>query len=275
MSELKTMTWKEIRRVVEPKALAVVPVASFEQHGPHLPVETDTLITSKVAIAVDQHLQEKGIKSYLTPTLWLGCSPHHLDLFAISLNPALYAQVLINIGDSLLSAGFQRIFFLNGHGGNSALAQVAMNTLALKSKALIGCGAYWELARETIRELRESSPQGMAHAGELETSLMQYLFPSLVKDELAAPCYPKLPPQAAIDMTDAGPLRFGMEFSELNPEGNLGDPSLASSEKGRRFFMAIVNAVADQLAEFVKLSVGKRAKVNHSQNSVLGGINDE
>lgn len=275
MSELNALTWKEIRQIAGAKALAIVPVASLEQHGPHLTVQTDTLITSKVASAVDQRLQDRGIKSYLTPTLWLGCSPHHLDLFAISLDPDLYLQVLVGIGDSLLQAGFERIFFLNGHGGNSAPAQVAMNTLALKSQALIGYGTYWELAGAAIRELRESGPQGMAHAGELETSLVQYLCPSAVRDELADPCYPKLPPSAAIDMTEAGPLKFGMRFSDLNPQGNLGDPSLASPEKGRRFYDAIVNAVADRLADFAQLTVGQKAMNVYCLNSVLGGTADE
>lgn len=263
MAELSLMTWKEIRRASDDgDAMVVAPVASLEQHGPHLAVQTDTLITSRVAAAVDQQLQQRGLKCYLAPTLWLGCSPHHLDLFTISLNPDIYAQVLVSIGDSLISAGFQRIFFLNGHGGNSAPTQVAMNTLALKSQALIGCGTYWELAQTAIRELRESAPGGLAHACELETSLVQYLLPEAARQGLATPCFPKLSPNSTIDMTESGPIKLGLRFSDLNPDGNLGDPSLASPEKGQRFFEAIVTSVADQIAEFSQLSIGNRATGN-------------
>ncbi len=259
MPELNLMTWKEIRNVSDEGAVVVVPVASLEQHGPHLPVQTDTLITSKVVTAVDQQLQQQGIKCYFAPTLWLGCSPHHLDLFTISLDPDIYSQVLINIGGSLLSAGFQRIFFLNGHGGNSAPVQVAMNTLALKSQALIGCGTYWEMAQTAIRKLRESAPGGLAHACELETSLVQYLLPEAVRPGLAAPCYPKVSSHSTIDMTESGSIKLGLRFSDLNPDGNLGDPTLASPEKGRCFFGAIVASVAEQIAEFSQLSIGNRA----------------
>ncbi|MGE5606324.1 MAG: creatininase family protein [Bacteroidota bacterium] len=260
MSELSMMTWKEIRRASsDGDAMVVVPVASLEQHGPHLAVQTDTLITSRVVAAVDQQLQQRGLKCYLAPTLWLGCSPHHLDLFTISLNPEIYVQVLVNIGDSLLTAGFQRIFFLNGHGGNSVPTQMAVNILGLKSKALIGCGTYWELAQTAIRELRESAPGGTGHACELETSIVQYLLPEAARQGLAVPCYPKLSPNSVIDMTESGPIKLGVRFSDLNPDGNLGDPSLASPEKGRRFFEAIVASVTDQLVEFSQLSVGNRA----------------
>ncbi len=259
MAKLARMTWKEVREKSAQGAMALVPVGSLEQHGPHLVVQTDTKVVAKVAAGVEKALEDRGLTVCLTTVLWLGCSPHHLNLCAISLNPDLYSDVIESIAESLIAAGFKKIFFLNGHGGNSAPLQVALNDIAMKHDILVGCGAYWELAANSIRRNRESRAGGMAHACELETSLMQHLLPEGVRQKLIRKHIPDLPSRATIDLTESGPIKLGFRFSDLNPEGSLGDPTLASPEKGRRFLEGIVAEVTEALADFYHLKIGDRS----------------
>lgn len=258
MSDATLMTWKEIRSAAAGGAMALVPIGSLEQHGPHLAVQTDTLIVTRVAGAVERELEARQVPVCRMPTLWLGCSPHHLDLFTLSLNPDVYIKVLVSLGESLIAGGFKKIFFLNGHGGNGAPSQIALNEIALRSPVLVGAGTYWELAASEIRRLRESRPGGMAHACELETSMVQYLLPEAARQVTPPACFPNLPPKATVDMTDSGPMRLGFRFSDINPEGNLGDPGLASPEKGRQLFEAIVGAVTEALQQFSQVKIANR-----------------
>lgn len=260
MADITMMTWKEIRESARRGGIALIPIGSLEQHGPHLAVQTDTLVVTRVAMAVEERLTRQGLNICRVPTLWTGCSPHHLDLFTISLDPELYIQVLVSMGESLIAAGFQRIFFLNGHGGNGAPAQIAINHLALKHPVLVGGSTYWDVALPVIREQRDSKAGGMAHACELETSLVEYLLPEAVRMELAKAYYPELPKSAMADMTESGPVKVGYRFSDLNPEGNLGDPTLASPEKGQQLFEGIATAVGSALTDFARIKIRGRAE---------------
>lgn len=258
MADISLLTWKEIRDFAAKGGTALVPLGSLEQHGPHLAVQTDTLVITRIAEAVEKRLEEQGVLICRTPTLWVGCSPHHLDLFTVSLNPDIYIKVLVAMGESLIAGGFKRILFLNGHGGNNASVQIAINDLALRHGAVIGCATYWELAGAAIRKIRISKAGGIAHACELETSLVKYLLPQAVKNKECAAVYPNLPGVATIDMTESGPVKLGMRFSDLSPEGNLGDPASASAAKGEKFFNVIVASVTEAIGEFSKLSFGNR-----------------
>ena len=258
MADISLMTWQEVRKFSAQGAMALIPVGSLEQHGPHLVVETDTQVVTKVAAEVIKKLEAEGVKVGLTPTLWVGCSPHHLDLFTISLNPDVYIKVIESMAESLIAAGFKKVFFLNGHGGNSAPLQIAFSNIAIQYDILVGGGTYWELGAKSIGRNRSSVPGGMAHACELETSLMQYLMPGGVRPGLIAKHIPELPARATVDMLEAAPLKLGFRFSDLNPNGNLGDPTLASAEKGQRFFEGIVADVTEALLDFYTLKIGKR-----------------
>lgn len=231
---LRSPLWERLRRdehraVQAAGAVVVVPVGATEQHGPHLPLGTDTLLAEAVAEAVVERVP--GTVS--GPVLGIGCSDHH-TAFAGTLTlpvPAFVASVTAVVR-SLAASGL-RVLLLNGHGGNRAPLAVALAELAatgVRAYAL----TYWDLLADTA--LAEfGSLDTCGHACALETSLMLHLHPALVRTELVPeggtpPAWPDP------HMFSADAVQVVRPFEEINPTGVIGRPSLASAESGARLF---------------------------------------
>lgn len=236
----------EIRAVGEGEgSILVVPVGSVEQHGDHLPVGTDSLLVSAV---VEGALEATGDFPLLaTPTVWTGHSPHHLPFGGtLTLDAEEFLTVLQAVADSALNNGFDALLFVNGHGGNEALVSAAT---AAVGDAHSDCEAmgltYFRLAGERIADLRESEPGGMAHGGEFETSLMYHFHPDLVdEDGLDGTMMDEPYDLAGGDLLGGGPLTVYRPFTAYTDSGAIGDPTLASAEKGEAFAAAICGELA-------------------------------
>ena len=198
----------------------------------------------------------------LAPLLWPGASDHHLGFFALSLDERTYIDVLLQIGSCFAKAGFRKLFFLNGHGGNSAPLAIALAELRKGYPQMLTARAdYWSLAADGIRHVRTSAPGGAAHAGELETSLMLHLVPDSVRADSTESATPEVPKEFTIDLVDSGPADLSTQWENLSPKGAVGRADLASAEKGERFFAHSVQAVAEALLAFstVEFETGKPA----------------
>jgi len=216
---LATRTWGEVGSPV-----VVVPVGSFEQHGPHLPLGTDTLIATALADA----LVAAQPSCVLGPSIGVTASGEHQGFpGTLSIGRDAMAAVLIELTRSADWA--IGVVFVNGHGGNAAaLAEAASVFARERRRALI-----W-------------SPRvagGDLHAGHTETSLMLHLAPALVRLERAA-----IGPQPPLADLVAHGVRA------LSPTGVLGDPSGATAEAGRQLFdelaHQLVGAVAAAISEW-------------------------
>ena len=245
------MLWHELSwPLVESasKELAVViPLGSCEQHGRHLPLFVDSIQVTAIAEKVEQRLHDR---IYLTPTLWLGSSHHHLDFpGTISVRPSLYSEMIKDVARSVIAAGFTRIFFLNGHGGNEVPGAAALSDLiATDDRAescYLGFGSWWQVGRDAMEPKRHGmTTPTITHACEYETSMMLVLRPDLVKLENAAKIQPPL----------SSPWRAKVgvhrRFHRLTPSGNSGDPTAATVEKGKSLFDAVVEDVTNFLTDF-------------------------
>ncbi len=255
MNRMTEMTWKEIREAAQKGAMALLPVASMEQHGPHLPVKTDTLLVTRAAEATLQRLEQET-PIVLAPTLWLGASHHHTKFFALSVDELTYVAMIRQIAFSLAAAGFQRLFLLNGHGGNSAPLRVALTRIRDEQPGmLVGAAEYWGLAAKAIRKLRLSRPGGAAHGGEFETSLMLHLQREAVRGDAVRSNVPRVPPGFEIDLVDRGAVTLGISVDKLSSQGQVGEGALASAEQGERFFEAVVEATSQAILAFAELDV--------------------
>ena len=255
MNRMTELTWKEIRSLAREGALALLPVASMEQHGPHLPVKTDTLLVTEAAEAAVQALGDE-VSIALGPTLWLGASNHHLEFFTLSVDELTYVAMVRQIASSLASAGFRRLFILNGHGGNAASLRVALAAIRdAQPHMLVGAAEYWRLAAASIRDIRASGPGGAAHGGELETSLMLHLQEDAVRSDAVRSNVPHVPAGFEMDLVDGGAVTLALGVDKLSREGQLGAGASASAEKGRRFFDAIVAAIVQALRAFAEIDV--------------------
>ncbi len=229
----------------------VVPLGSLEQHGPHLPLFTDSLIISHIARRVEQLRSEKIV---LLPVQWLGHSPHHRRFGCISLDLQPYIDLIRGMCRSLVDLGARKIFLLNGHGGNDIPCKAAQRELKSEFEELrnlyIVYATYWNLAAEEFQKIRSSPEGGMGHACEMETSVLLAQNPDLVDMSKAVRGGPG--PEMGyrkLDMLKSPPFSLINEFDELSRTGVLGIPELATPEKGTRFLEAAANAAVALIDE--------------------------
>ncbi len=236
---LAEMTWKEVDAL--PRSTVVVaPFGATEQHSLHLPVQTDTLIGQELASRLDKVCSGRLL---VLPAQWLGFSPHHMDFAGtVTASVSTYLGMVTETLDSMSQAGFRKFLVLNSHGGNAAILQVAMAAFHEKRPdACATLATYWNVASAELGRLRESSPGGMGHACELETSLLLAVRPDLVRAaNMARDGSPTVSQFLWKDMLQPGSVTVWKSFSEFTEHGGSGDPTLASAEKGEEFFAAIV-----------------------------------
>ena len=240
--EWARLTGPEIRAVAAgPEALATLPVGSLEQHGPHLPVITDTRTASEVSLRAAR-LLDGAPPALVLPGMWTGMSEHHLPFGGtISLNFAEFHGVLRGVTRSLRALGFRRLLIVNGHGGNVDPLAVAARELAHEFGLAVVASTPWAVAQAAIGPLLERQ-DGVHHACEAETSLMLAMTPDLVRRDRLEEAVRQAPPAVA---GRAGYSRF-WSFSERAPvTGTIGDPRAGTAEKGE----AILDILAAEVAE--------------------------
>lgn len=246
---LVTMTAPEVREIGETDgSILIVPIGSVEQHGRHLPVGTDTMLVSAVTEAGVDRAEDVPIAT--APPIWSGYSPHHLPFggtLSLSFEHALHA--IEDVVTSGLTNGFDAALLVNGHGGNTALVDASVSELGIAhpDAELTGL-TYFTLAKPFIDDIRESEPGGMAHGGEFETSLMLHLHPELVGDDRVATPLEEPYELGDDDLLEGGPLSVYRSFDEYTASGAIGDPTLATAEKGA----TLLERLGDELGALLR-----------------------
>ena len=240
--EWEKMTAPELRaRAAQQGAIALLPLGALEQHGPHLPVNTDTLSASAISLAAAR-LVADDIPVAVLPGLWLGMS-ENMNPFGgtISVDYATLHGMLRGIVRSLKAAGFSRLLIVNGHGGNMNPLAVATRELAVEHAFPVGAATPWLVAADELAPVFETAG-GVKHACEGEASLMLAIAPATVRaDKFDEAVRLSRPPSAKT------PRGFSRPFSyaETAPgSGTQGDPRAATADKGRRFLEIQAEAVA-------------------------------
>ena len=235
---LKKLKCPEVQALDFDRLIALVPLGSIEQHSLHLPLSVDTDIVTELAERVEGARPERIV---LLPTLWLGHSPHHRFLASLTLDVRPYMDVIKGLCGSLVHMGFRKVLLLNGHGGNEIAAKAAMRELKTEHQSLpdlrIGFASYWTLGEKTLRETRESPLGGVGHACEMETSMLLHLQPESVdmsKARTGGPFGTKSR-YKLLDAQYGPPVYFVEEFNELSEHGGIGQPEIASKQKGQQF----------------------------------------
>jgi creatinine amidohydrolase len=235
------------------RTLVVIPIAAVEQHGPHMPTGTDFILCTAVAEALETRMAERVL---LTPTVWLGASAHHLRLGS-TLNTELdtYVATLCDIARSLLDDEYQRVLFLNGHGGNIDPMRMAVRAIQPEyPESLLAAGSYWSVADEFIRETLEGQHKYVGHACEFETSMMLHVRPELVIRE-------KLADAGELVTDSLNGIFLSRDMYQRTRAGYTGRPDLASAAKGERLFGGIV----DRLASLVEQLLGEPLGTEYSE----------
>ena len=238
----------EVAALAARGAIVIVPIGSTEQHGPHLPTQTDSRLVTEIAHRAARRMSEER-PAIVAPTIPYGMSEHHISLNGtISLDYATMAGVLGSACASIVRCGFERIFILNGHGGNTDGIYTFITEFTVKHRVPLAGGTYWNIAQKEIAEILEKQ-KALLHACEAETAMMLALTPELIdRDELSQMHGAYVPGLAAIPGVNTGVYRW-RQLSSRSPIGVIGDAGAATPEKGRRLFDAISAAVARALLE--------------------------
>ena len=244
--------WTEIEALDKDRVVVLFPLGAMEQHGHHLPLHTDARLVGELVDRVELQLPDQVL---LTPTMWIGASDHHLDYpGTLSFRNSLYVEVIKSQVACLVAAGFERILFVNGHGGNSAPGTVAVNEMAnLDDRcdgALIGMVDYWTGPAFAPEKHGMQTPQA-THACEYETSLMLEVDRERVDMRQAHANTPVV--ASRFYHTEYGGLvRLAGRFHRRTPTGSMGRPDLATAEKGASLLDAAVSQLADLVRDFLE-----------------------
>jgi len=243
------LTWPEMREAAAQGRVIVLPVGSTEQHGPHLPLDVDNFLCHSVCEGAARLVPDDML---LMPQLSYGFNWHHIDFpGTIGIDWDNYARFLLDIIKSVAHHGFRKMLIVNGHGSNRPLIEVAARQATMDNDAVVAAFSYFELATQTVHEVRESPKGWVAHADEIETSLYLYLRPDGVRKELAAAENNMLPSDFWWQDLEGG-ARVGMMewWSTFSHSGVLGDPTLGSADKGKRLYKACTEELAKLVREF-------------------------
>ena len=227
-------TWPDFKD----KELAFFPIGSTEQHGCHLPTNTDSLI----ATAIAQRLAMKH-QAFVVPTLPYSCSFEHAGFpGSISLRIRTLFSIVQDVLSSLEQSGVKRCVIINGHGGNKLLANIAQELNQSKTRLLIAPSRkHWEQAYQKAG--LSSTPSQDMHAGEGETSILRRLL-----QEQAV----QLEKAEDLQVSDR-PLLEVLGMQAYTKTGTIGYPTRASKEKGERLFNELIRQIDQTVMEFLQI----------------------
>jgi creatinine amidohydrolase len=251
--KLLELTKDEYLALDRDRVVPTIGLGATEQHGPHLPLGTDTFQIEAIVSSAE------GLEPDLllaSPILSIGNSVNHLGFgAALTIQPIRYAEVLVDIGRCFLEQGFRHLLYVNGHGGNTgplltALHQLEYEYIGKRDDLQIAGTSWWSLAPEVLAEVRESPMGSVGHGCEVETSIVLSTRPDLVhRNRFVAGLVEHPHPEwSSYDLGESSRVSFAEFFHRDAPHGTIGLPGLASKEKGER----LVAGVARTLAAFVR-----------------------
>jgi len=257
---LEELSWPDAQAAIQAGAMAVIPVGSLEQHGRHLAVNTDNVLGDAIADAAVRKASDRGLRVLLCPPLHYGYTMHNMDFPGTM---TLRAETLLAVGVDLVASlahhGCKRVVLLNSHGSNwSVLDLIAREVMNRRPEVLVAAIFPIKMAAAELERLREAKQTGgMSHGCELETSLMLHLRPELV--DMGKAVHDISQPDSRFYWRDILRGSRGVALADLTRHasrtGLVGDPTVATAEKGRRFFEVIVETCADFLVEFATREV--------------------
>ncbi|HEY3060961.1 MAG TPA: creatininase family protein [Chloroflexota bacterium] len=254
---LPYLTSPDIAALPKDRAVVVLSVASVEQHGPHLPVITDSLVGQTVLARALERL-DPAAQVWVVPPLCYGKSNEHRPFAGtLTLSAQTLAAVVRDIAASLARAGFRRLVLLNSHGGNPpVLDYIARDVHEETGMMLFSIMISRMGITEDVKNAEEFA-WGI-HAGEGETSWVLAIAPELVHMERTADLgeYPRMP-NGVQHLAIRGPVAFSWLTAELNPAGVLGDPRGATAEQGEAYLRPTVEKLAGVLEEIASFEMPK------------------
>jgi len=226
--------------------LVLLPIGSYEQHGPHLPIDTDLRIAQLIAEKLTETFPENS--TILLPTIPFSCSWEHKGPGTIALNTNTISSIIYDIALSLKSWKMPLLFaLLNWHGGNSALASIATEITAregIPTTAIQTIGLASQIWNEG-----NLAPFDDVHAGAIETSIMQFYWPEIIKNENdnKLDFIPEIEPATTQSILQA------LGIHAVSETGIWGKPQQANKEKGKETINRTVSTLHKEIAKLLEI----------------------
>lgn len=254
LKRLQHMTWEEVKSEIEQDQVMILPFGSVEQHGPHLPVGSDSLVAIALAEAAAARTG-----AVVVPPLWFGWSPHHMVLpGTITVRPEVLLEIAYDIVESLAKHGCRRFVMINGHRlVNIAWMQMACERIRRNYDVQIALFDPAYMQKDIIGEMGFGR---IGHAEEIESSHMWHCYPELYHEDRAKDFVPEPSPLYVVDPSYAGDTLCyipsnvkGMADSVKAAGGTTGRPTTASAEKGKKYHEHLVERLV-QVVELLRQS---------------------
>lgn len=255
---MASMFWPEVAEALPAVDGVLVPVGSFEQHGPMTPFEVDTAIAEYVCNRAAEQTQDLGAYYLVGPTINLGASWYHMDFpGTVSLDGDLFVQVVRAVHRSLHAHGFGNVVFLNGHGGNIAPLNHAINLIRAETSAPVYHITYADLAPD----LTSRTDDCLVHAGQVETSICLAVGIRVAMDRAVNEANGR---REAMAKTGTPTSRFikydalhrgpggnlpAHRIKEISASGVVGDATSADADLGAEIIATAIARLAELCAE--------------------------
>jgi len=254
------LTWPEMNEAIAMQKVVILPTGSTEQHGRHLPLDTDVFLVESVCLEVGRRIPERVL---VLPPISYGLNLHHIDFpGTIHIEPEVFIAFCLNITKSVAYHGFQKMLLVNGHGSNGPLVDLVARKTVLATDSLCAAVSYFSLAIEAFHKIKDTPV--MAHSDEFETSLYLYLAPERVQMDKAGKGDDVMGRYVSSDSTSDHAVRFNDYWGRWTRTGVHGDATTATAEKGKVIFEAAVSGLIGVVEEWRTWPIAPRSD-QHAQ----------
>jgi creatinine amidohydrolase len=247
----RTALWQkrrrdEIRSAAAAGAVALLPIGAIEQHGPHLPLDTDSFTAFTVCTRAAASIRDFPV--LVLPPIWWGLSPHWMTFpGTLTVKPDTLVALVVDICESAGRHGVRHVIIVNGHAGNNGIIQTAALQVAQRG-VHVAALSYWNAIPDVMSAVTDHDAGGIGHSGEVETSIQLHLQPECVDMSTISP-------EQCLDLTaraarhgSIGGVYIPPDPAAESPHGVYGMANAGSAEKGER----VIDAAVSRLAELVR-----------------------
>jgi creatinine amidohydrolase/Fe(II)-dependent formamide hydrolase-like protein len=244
------LTWRQARARIKKMDVALLPVGSVEQHGPHLPLDTDAFDADYLARRVAEACSDP--KPLVLPLISYGVSYHHADFVGtVSVSNDTLARMIYEIGMSVSRNGIRKLVIINGHGGNSPALNYAAQMINRDAHIFV-CVDSGETSDVDIYKI-VATPNDV-HAGEIETSTALAARPELVQIDRAKKHIPKFSSKY-LDFTSKRSVLWYAYTRKISTSGVMGDPTKASVAKGEKIWETMIAHLVSFVEDLKRLTL--------------------
>jgi creatinine amidohydrolase/Fe(II)-dependent formamide hydrolase-like protein len=253
------MTWEEARDRFRAAEIALLPVGSTEQHGPHLSLDTDTYDAEYLALEAARRVSAP--RPLVLPAIAYGVAYHHMDFpGTVAISPDVLSRIVVEVGMSVARHGITKLVIVNGHGGNVPALRYAAQ-IVNRDARIFTCVDSGETSDAEVQAHIETAND--VHGGEFETSTSMATRPHLVRTDRLRRSVPRFSSKY-LDFTERNSVEWYARTARFSDSGVLGDPTRASREKGEKLWAIMI----DHLVAFLEDLKGLRLQDLHNRRNV-------